>query len=113
MLCWSSSREEIYRREVREENQRKRTVNARHQILIHSCISEILCPSRGATPITFQRTAAAIGSLLTYRRAGMPREFIQELQEIAFEIYILGRYWQDINDPQEGHLLRAARRGGR
>ena len=32
---------------------------------------------------------------------------LQEIQEITFEIGILGKYGLDINDPQESHVLRA------
>ena len=32
---------------------------------------------------------------------------LQEIQEIAFEIDMLGKYGLDINDPQESHVLRA------
>jgi tetratricopeptide (TPR) repeat protein len=32
---------------------------------------------------------------------------LQEIQEITFEIGILGKYGLDINDPQETHVLRA------
>ena len=32
---------------------------------------------------------------------------LPEVQEITFEIGILGKYWLDINDPQETHVLRA------
>ena len=32
---------------------------------------------------------------------------VQEIQEITFEIGILGKYGLDINDPQESHVLRA------
>jgi hypothetical protein len=32
---------------------------------------------------------------------------IQEIQEIALEIGMLGKYGLDINDPQETHVLRA------
>jgi len=32
---------------------------------------------------------------------------LQEVQEITFEIGILGKYGLDINDPQESHVLRA------
>ena len=31
----------------------------------------------------------------------------QEIQEITFEIGMLGKYGLDINDPQESHVLRA------
>jgi len=32
---------------------------------------------------------------------------LQEIQEITFEIGMLGKYGLDINDPQESHVLRA------
>ncbi|MFZ2471601.1 MAG: hypothetical protein WAW52_06620 [Methanothrix sp.] len=32
---------------------------------------------------------------------------LQEIQEITFEIGMLGKYGLDINDPQETHVLRA------
>jgi hypothetical protein len=32
---------------------------------------------------------------------------LQEIQEITFEIGMLGQYGLDINDPQESHVLRA------
>jgi len=38
---------------------------------------------------------------------------LEVVREIAFEIDMLGLHGLDINDPQEGHVLRAARRGGR
>ena len=34
-------------------------------------------------------------------------KLLQEIQEITFEIGILGKYGLDINDPQESHVLRA------
>jgi hypothetical protein len=43
----------------------------------------------------------------------MPREFIQELREIAFEIVMLWQHVQKINDTRETHVQRAARQGGR
>ena len=41
------------------------------------------------------------------------RKSLEEVQEIAFEIGMLGQYVLDINDIKEEHVLRAARRGGR
>jgi len=35
------------------------------------------------------------------------RKSLQEIQEIIFEIGMLGKYGLDINDPQETHILRA------
>ena len=35
------------------------------------------------------------------------RKSLQEIQEITFEIGMLGKYGLDINDPQETHILRA------
>jgi hypothetical protein len=32
---------------------------------------------------------------------------LQEIQEITFEIGMLGKYGLDINNPQESHVLRA------
>ena len=33
---------------------------------------------------------------------------LQEIQEITFEIGMLGKYWLDINDSQESHVLPGA-----
>jgi hypothetical protein len=37
---------------------------------------------------------------------------LQEIQEITFEIGMLGKYGLDINDSQESHVLRALQREG-
>jgi len=34
-------------------------------------------------------------------------KLLQEIQEITFEIGMLGQYGPDINDPKETHILRS------
>jgi len=43
-----------------------------------------------------------LDALRLFRGKSLP-----EIQEIAFEIGILGKHGLDINDPQESHVLRA------
>jgi hypothetical protein len=47
------------------------------------------------------------GLLSSWARRLFRGRSLVEIQEIAFEICIPGRYGLDINDPQETHVLRA------
>jgi hypothetical protein len=47
------------------------------------------------------------GLLSTGCHARFRWKTLQEIQEITFEIGMLGKYGLDINDPQESHVLRA------
>lgn len=48
------------------------------------------------------RGVTSVDAMRLFRGKSLP-----EIQEISFEIGMLGKYGLDINDPQETHVLRA------
>jgi hypothetical protein len=88
--------------EERRDKERQRIRDDYLRVLARSELREIAVRELKARGPRMDAVSYLLDAMRLFRGKSL-----QEIQEITFEIGILGKYGLDINDPQESHVLRA------